>query len=79
MDKYLRCSVVFNRENKMHTDLYEWVMSRTTNFSDFTRTVLFAYKQGHITASGTPQISGAPNMPVMGGSDADAMLGLLGD
>lgn len=40
----IRRSVVFNLENPLHKDLYDWCLSKTSNFSDFIRVVLFNYK-----------------------------------
>lgn len=42
---YKRCGVVFNLENPSHSELYDWCCKQTTNFSDFVRTLLFAYMQ----------------------------------
>ena len=45
MPNYKRCSVVFNLDNPSHKELYEWCMSTSSNFSDFSRSVLFSYMQ----------------------------------
>lgn len=42
---YKRCTVVFNLDNPLHQELYDWCTSQSTNFSDFTRTILHLYKQ----------------------------------
>jgi hypothetical protein len=45
MGNYKRCSVVFNLNNPMQSDLYDWCLENSTNFSDFARSIIFAYKQ----------------------------------
>lgn len=45
MTEYKRPAVVFNLNNPMQKELYEWCMEQSSNFSDFARTVLFLYKQ----------------------------------
>jgi len=51
MSNYKRCPVVFNMDNPMHLELYQWCMDQTTNFSDFVRSVLFAYKQNQTSGA----------------------------
>lgn len=49
MSHYKRPAVVFNLENPMQRDLYDWCMEQSSNFSDFARTVLFSFKQSKIS------------------------------
>ena len=46
---YKRCGVVFNLENQSHADLYNWCCEQSSNFSDFARTLLFAYRESKIS------------------------------
>jgi hypothetical protein len=78
MGHYKRCPVVFNLENHMQNDLYEWCMSSSTNFSDFARTVLFAYKQSQTSGSSHYQgVVETQSVKSASTSDADAMSDLL--
>jgi hypothetical protein len=77
MGHYKRCPVVFNLENQMHIDLYEWCMLSSTNFSDFARTVLFAYKQSQTSGSSSSVGVETQSLKSTLPSDADAMSDLL--
>jgi hypothetical protein len=76
MSNYKRCPVVFNLDSPMHKDLHDWCMSRSNNFSDLVRTVLYAYKQSLTSSSaGGYAVPETPTLSVS--SDAEAMSGLL--
>lgn len=42
---FKRCPIVFNLDNPSHYELYTWCLSKTNNFSDFARSLLFVYKE----------------------------------
>lgn len=53
---FKRCPVVFNMDNQAHRELYDWCMLATTNFSEFTRTLLSIHK----SSSGSSVVSNLP-------------------
>lgn len=55
MGNYKRCAVVFNLDNPMQSDLYEWCIENSTNFSDFARSIIFSYRQSQNSNSVTVQ------------------------
>lgn len=82
MGNYKRCPIVFNMDNPMQSDLYHWCMSQTTNFSDFTRSILFAYRQSQTSVLSEVEairgsLTSSPRVKSDSASDADAMAGIL--
>jgi hypothetical protein len=80
MSNYKRCPIVFNLDNPAQSDLYDWCMQSTSNFSDFARTVLFAYRESKRSGGvAIVAVDEALQQSGKGVSDADAeaMAGML--
>lgn len=56
MGNYKRCTVVFNLDNPLHKELFDWCNDVSFNFSDLARTVLFNYKQSRENKSVQPHV-----------------------
>lgn len=72
MGNYKRCPVVFNLDNPAQNELYEWCMDNSSNFSDFARSILFAYRESK-RSGGVATISSVVSnqQSAKGVSDAD--------
>lgn len=86
MGDYRRCPVVFNLNNKMHLELYNWCLEQSTNFSSFVRSILFVYMRSQTegvygvkerTTHNEQSLQEPDPYVVETVSDADAMAGLL--
>lgn len=75
MSKYKRVQVVFNIENAIHKELFEWLKNQSSNDSDFIRMVLLLYKESKMSEK---QLISTNNIEAkITNDDADAMSGLL--
>lgn len=75
MTNYKRSTVVFNLDNLLHKELFEWCKEQSgDNFSDFARSVLLLYKQSKMF--GIMQSIPANDFN-LGNADSEAMADLL--